>query len=193
MMLNKETETRLSKFMTKLLRHTPGAYGLVLDPADGSCRLDKLHSVIRSQPKWSRVTVEDIEQVVKNCEKQRFEIKDGRIRARYGHSHDKVQYEPGIPPDSLYHGTNTHAAPTIMSEGIRPMGRQYVHLSEGTHFATLAGKRRGELVILSVDTRKAAAAGTRFYYAGNEVWLADSVPPSCCAIFTNTKEEEGNE
>lgn len=191
--MNKETETRLSKFMTKLLRHTPGAYGIVLDPADGSCGLDKLHSVIRSQPKWSRVSIEDIEQVVKSCEKQRFEIKDGQIRARYGHSHNKVQYEPGTPPEILYHGTNENAAPSIMREGIRPMGRQYVHLSEGTHFAELAGKRRGELVILTVDTRKAAAAGNKFYYAGNEVWLADSVSPLCCAIFTITKEEEGNE
>ncbi|WP_409342778.1 RNA 2'-phosphotransferase [Paenibacillus sp. MBLB4367] len=188
-MLSKEKETRLSKFMTKLLRHTPEDYGLVLEPSDGSCTLDELLDVIRSQPKWSWVTSGDIEQTVLRCEKQRFEIKERRIRARYGHSHDKVKYEPGNPPAVLYHGTNVQAAPSILREGIRSMGRQYVHLSEGTGFAELAGSRRGELVILAVDTRKAQGHGVTFYYAGNEVWLADFVPSSCCGICSNEGKE----
>ncbi|MNC50401.1 RNA 2'-phosphotransferase [compost metagenome] len=62
------------------------------------------------------------------------------------------------------------------------MGRQYVHLSEGIHFASLAGSRRGKLVLLTVDTVKAAELGVTFYYAGNEVWLAGPVPPACIAM-----------
>ncbi|MNI82600.1 RNA 2'-phosphotransferase [compost metagenome] len=138
---------------------------------------------IRKQPKWSGVTEEDIEQVVRNSDKQRFEIANGRIRARYGHSHDKVNYIPGEPPNVLYHGTNKIALPSIIEEGLRPMGRQYVHLSEGTHFATLAGSRRGELVILKVDTPSAKQMGVTFYYAGNDVWLADGVPPQSLSVW----------
>jgi putative RNA 2'-phosphotransferase len=33
------------------------------------------------------------------------------------------------PPAILYHGTSPSAAKNIMSEGLRPMNRQYVHLS----------------------------------------------------------------
>jgi putative RNA 2'-phosphotransferase len=90
-MLNHETEKQLSKFMTKLLRHTPEEFGLVLNPLDGSCLLSELLNVIQTQSQWSWINHEDIIQVVKNSDKQRFEIREDRIRARYGHSHDKVQ------------------------------------------------------------------------------------------------------
>ncbi|KTD85086.1 hypothetical protein UQ64_22010 [Paenibacillus etheri] len=63
------------------------------------------------------------------------------------------------------------------------MGRQYVHLSEGTHFASLAGSRRGKLILLTVDTISAGQMGVTFYYAGNEVWLADPIPPSCLNVY----------
>lgn len=183
-MLNKAAEVSLSKFMTKLLRHTPEQYGLVLDPEDGSCTLDDLLAVLVQTPRWSEVTVGDIRQVVAGCEKQRFEIEGDRIKARYGHSHTKITYEPGTPPPALYHGTYAGALPVIMEEGLRPMGRQYVHLSEGTHFASLAGSRRGKLTLLTVDTIRANQMGVTFYFAGNEVWLADPIPPSCLNLLS---------
>ncbi|NOU94875.1 RNA 2'-phosphotransferase [Paenibacillus sp. LMG 31456] len=185
-MLNESQEMSLSKLMSKILRHSPQDFGLSLNAADGSCTLDELLTVLVKEAKWFDIGLEDIEQVVRNCEKQRFEITGGRIRARYGHSHDKISYPAAEPPDVLYHGTNIKAAPVILKEGIQPMKRQYVHLSEGLHFATLAGERRGELVILAVDTAKAASLGVPFYYAGNEVWLADGIPSVCCSIFDNS-------
>lgn len=182
-MLNKNKEIGLSKFMTKLLRHTPEAFGLRLDPEDGSCDLEDLLRVLRSEPRWKAVTLAEVEQVVRHCEKQRFELADGRIRAWYGHSRMKVSYPEQAPPQVLYHGTNEQAAPIILLEGLRPMGRQYVHLSEGLHFAALAGKRRGRLVLLRIDTEQARWQGVKFYYAGNEVWLADGVPADCCRVL----------
>lgn len=182
-MLSQTQEKGLSKMMSKLLRHTPEDFGVVLDPEDGTCSISTLLAAIQAQSRWSWVKQEDIEQVVRNSDKQRFEIKDGRIKARYGHSHDKIQYTPGNPPAILYHGTNMKALPSILKEGLRPMGRQYVHLSEGTQFAALAGSRRGELVILQVDTLAPKQQGITFYYAGNEVWLSDHVPPGCLSVI----------
>ncbi|WP_028612300.1 RNA 2'-phosphotransferase [Paenibacillus harenae] len=191
-MIDQAMEKSLSKMMTKLLRHAPEEFNVVLSPEDGSCSVTALLEAIQAQPKWSRIKQEDIEQVVRNSDKQRFEIEDGRIRARYGHSHDKVQYAPGEPPAILYHGTNKKALPSILKEGLSPMSRQYVHLSEGPHFATLAGSRRGELVILKVDTLVAKRLGVTFYYAGNEVWLADRVPPVSCSIWSPQEKEISN-
>lgn len=57
------------------------------------------------------------------------------------------------------------------------MGRKYVHLSESLEFAILAGKRRGELVILEVDTEKALANQVKFYKANHGVWLANLISP----------------
>ncbi|MBW4084384.1 RNA 2'-phosphotransferase [Paenibacillus sp. S150] len=181
-MLNQAAEASLSKFMTKLLRHTPAEYGLPLDPEDGSCLLKDLLSIVTADPKWTGITQADIRQVVGNSGKQRFAIQEERIRARYGHSHAKLTYEPGTPPPVLYHGTHQAALPAILKEGLQPTGRQYVHLSAGLHFAGLAGSRRGKLVLLTVDTVKAAQMGVTCYYAGNEVWLAEPLPPACIAL-----------
>lgn len=191
-MLQDNVQTKLSKFMSKILRHSPENFGLSLDPVDGSCAIADLLEVLRVQTKWSELSVNDIEEVVERCEKQRFEINGDRIRARYGHSHDKVSYPMAVPPLVLYHGTNVQAAPVILKQGLRPMKRQYVHLSEGLHFATLAGKRRGELIILAIDTEKASQAGVVFYYAGNEVWLADAVPAEFCSVYAD-EEVRDNE
>ncbi|TYP68337.1 RNA 2'-phosphotransferase [Paenibacillus methanolicus] len=175
-MKNAQERQRLSKMMTKMLRHAPDEFGLRLDPADGSCQADALLNALMRLPSWAGVTMEDIAEVVRACEKQRFELRDGRIRARYGHSYERVAYEAAPPPAILYHGTNRKALAQIKQDGLRAMGRQYVHLSEGKSFAELAGRRRGELVMLRVDTAQAAQAGVTFYRAGNEVWLADHVP-----------------
>ncbi|WP_042205167.1 RNA 2'-phosphotransferase [Paenibacillus durus] len=192
-MLNQAAEKSLSKMMTKLLRHTPEEFGVVLDPGDGSCPVSVLLEAIQAQSKWSWVKQEDIEQVVRNSDKQRFEIGDGCIRARYGHSHDKVGYALGEPPAILYHGTNKKALQSILKEGLSPMSRQYVHLSEGIHFATMAGSRRGELVILKIDTLRAKQSGVSFYYAGNEVWLADRVPAESCSVMESKQQERSNQ
>jgi len=182
MMLDSNSEKGLSKLMSKMLRHTPEEFGLQLSPEDGSCAMDAFLQAVTAQRRWSWVRREDVEQVVRNSDKQRYIIENERIRARYGHSHTRVQYAPAEPPAVLYHGTNRKALPSILKEGLHPMSRQYVHLSEGTHFATLAGSRRGELIILRIDTQKAREAGVSFYFAGNEVWLADRIPPGCCEI-----------
>ncbi|NOU71701.1 RNA 2'-phosphotransferase [Paenibacillus sp. LMG 31458] len=189
-MLQDNVQTKLSKFISKILRHSPEDFGLSLNPVDGSCAIADLLEILRVQTKWSELKVSDIEEVVARCEKQRFEINGDRIRARYGHSHDKVSYPMAVPPLVLYHGTNVQAAPLILKQGLRPMKRQYVHLSEGLHFATLAGKRRGGLVILAIDTVKASQAGVVFYYAGNEVWLADAVPAEFCSVYRDSKEAD---
>ncbi len=41
-MLNQVMEQSLSKLMTKILRHTPEDFGVLLDPEDSSCPLDSL-------------------------------------------------------------------------------------------------------------------------------------------------------
>ncbi|MEO3946255.1 RNA 2'-phosphotransferase [Gorillibacterium sp. CAU 1737] len=181
-MLTQAQEKSVSKLMTLILRHDPVSFGIVLDPEDGSCPIDELLRAVQAQPRWSGIKQEDVEQVVRNSDKQRFELIQDRIRARYGHSFSKIQYKAAEPPALLYHGTNKGALAAIWKKGLLPMGRQYVHLSEGTHFATLAGSRRGELVILEVNTDGAKESGVSFYYAGNEVWLADRIPPECCTV-----------
>ncbi|MNC14946.1 RNA 2'-phosphotransferase [compost metagenome] len=174
--MDSRVEEKLSKFMSLILRHQSQKFGISLD-VEGYCEVDSLINSINVQPQWGSVTKADIEQVARNCSKQRFEISGDLIRARYGHSDKKIEYVEKTPPLILYHGTNTKVKDLILSTGVKPMNRKYVHLSESTEFATLAGQRRGELVILEVDTSNAVKDGVKFYYAGNEVWLADYIAP----------------
>ncbi|MDN4086983.1 RNA 2'-phosphotransferase [Paenibacillus polymyxa] len=175
-MLTSKQEESLSKFMSKILRHTPEQFGLELDH-EGFCDVQDLIQGIRSENRWSEVSESDIEQVVSHCPKQRYEMVNGYIRANYGHSAGRLNYEEATPLTIFYHGTNTKVIHNIFTEGIKPMGRKYIHMSELLEFAILAGKRRGELVILEVDTAKALANQVKFYKANHGVWLADFVPP----------------
>ncbi|ASA24252.1 RNA 2'-phosphotransferase [Paenibacillus donghaensis] len=184
--MNSKGEQSLSKLLSLMLRHAPQDFGLRLDPEDGSCELEDLLTAVRCSRGQSQTTAEDIREVVRRSDKQRFEIHGAapaeRIRARYGHSFGKLAYDAGMPPAALYHGTNLHALPKILEQGLLPMGRKYVHLSGDTHFAELAGKRRGKLVMLRIDTAAAARQGIVFYDAGHDVWLAERVPPQVLAV-----------
>lgn len=143
-MLNHTAEVSLSKFMTKLLRHTPQQYGLFLDPEDGSCLLEELLAVINAIPKWSHITEEDIRQTVTNSEKQRFAIEGDRIKARYGHSHTKVAYEPGTPPSVLYHGTHQNALPHDCKRGAAADGQAIRAFIGGAPFRYPGRKPQGQ-------------------------------------------------
>lgn len=111
------------------------------------------------------------------------EIRDGRIRALYGHSvPGRVERTAAGPPRWLFHGTSPSAAEVIGVDGLRPMGRQFVHLSVDRDTARAVGSRKSDLpVILRVDARAAAEAGVAFYAGNKMVWLADFVPPKFVA------------
>ena len=177
-MLTEAKNQKLSKLLSFILRHKPQNFGIILNE-NGYCELSELLQAVQADPKYTWVEKEHIFEVVKTCDKQRYEINGSMIRARYGHSSQKIEYPEGNPPAMLYHGTHQGALNSIKEKGILKMDREYVHMSESTKFATLAGQRRGTLVLLQVDTQKAKEQGVKFYFAGNEVWLSDDIPPNC--------------
>jgi putative RNA 2'-phosphotransferase len=173
---------KCSKFISLLLRHTPTKFGIALD-VDGFCPISNLLVAFQNNSRFSWVSREDIQRIVDECPKQRFEIINDKIRARYGHSFQKIAYVSKQPPRYLLHGTHQAALSSILNLGILKMNRQYVHLSETVSFARIAGQRRGKLVIVKVETELAIKEDIQFYYAGNEVWLSDDIPPNCISTL----------
>jgi len=163
-------DVRLSKRMSHALRHEPWLYELELDEEGWTPVADLLAAL--------GVSRERLEDVVRDSPKQRFELAGDRIRARYGHSvPGRIVRVPGVPPELLYHGTGASAADRIRREGLRPMRRQYVHLSVTREMAESVGRRKGEQVrVLTVDTVAARAAGVEFMRGNELVWLAMNVP-----------------
>jgi putative RNA 2'-phosphotransferase len=168
----------LSRAVSHALRHEPWLYELELDDA-GWVTTDALLAAMRAErPAWSSLNAADLAQMIAQSDKNRHELKDGRIRALYGHSTpQKLLKEPAMPPEILYHGTSPEAAERIKADGLKPMSRQYVHLSVNTEIAEQVGRRKAKApIILLVNAGQAHASGIAFYHGNDRVWLADSVP-----------------
>lgn len=178
---------RLSRQVAHALRHRPEDYGLALD-GEGWVGIEELLAALaRSKAVWATARVEDLHAMIAAADKQRFEIAEGRIRALYGHSTaETIEKPPAVPPKWLYHGTTASAAARIRAEGLRPMDRQYVHLSPDLETAkTVALRRTASPVIVTVRAAEAHAAGVTFHYGNDQVWLSGSIAPTHLAFPTD--------
>ena len=121
--------------------------------------------------------------VVIGSDKQRFELKDGKVRAIYGHSFPvDLGLEPVEPPPQLYDGTARDLARSILRIGIRPRDRQYVHLSSSANEAIAVGKRRDPSpATIVVDAGAAHAEGVRFFASG-PLFLAENIPSKFLSV-----------
>lgn len=187
-MMSPEQRKRLSKLLSLVLRHDPERLRLRLDE-EGAVSLADLLTALRRQRGWEQVTEAQIREVVASSDKQRFEIIGDRMRARYGHSAAQtVSYPEVRPPEILYHGTSPKALPSIRTHGLRPMRRQYVHLSTQIDQARLVGRRHApDPVILTVRARAACEAGVKFYQPEERLYLSTAIPPA----FIDRPVEQG--
>jgi putative RNA 2'-phosphotransferase len=167
---------RISKFMSLVLRHEPEKANLTLEPG-GWVLIDAL--LAGCARAGVRFTRDELEAVVKACEKQRFAFDDTgtKIRANQGHSTEvELQFEPAEPPAELFHGTAERNLTAILRDGLLKMARHHVHLSSDTKTATKVGSRHGQPVVLVIDAAKMRADGHVFYCSANGVWLVEHVP-----------------
>jgi len=170
--------TALSRAVSHALRHEPWLYELELDDG-GWVPVGELLVALRiEKPEWSMLSETDLAEMISRSEKKRHELHDGRIRALYGHSMpNKLLRQRADPPAFLYHGTSSEVAVLIRNDGLRPMGRQYVHLSTDRAMAQQVGGRKSQTpTILVVNAAMAHAGGVAFYRGNDLVWLADFVP-----------------
>ncbi|TKT01686.1 RNA 2'-phosphotransferase [Streptomyces lasalocidi] len=166
---------KVSKYLSKHLRHQPGRIGLVLDEG-GWVEIDTL--IAAAAAHGFPFTREELDHVVAANDKQRFAVDGTRIRASQGHSVDvDLGLPPATPPPSLYHGTVARSLDAIRAEGLRPMNRHDVHLSADRETATRVGARRGRPVVLAVDAGAMHCDGHVFHVSANGVWLTRAVPP----------------
>ncbi len=167
----------LSKEISYALRHAPWEYELEMDE-EGWVPVEQLLNALHRDKKWVDICETDLIRMIEQSEKKRHELKDGKIRAFYGHSIPmKILREEQMPPDVLYHGTARRFLESIKEKGLLPQGRQYVHLSQDIETAENVGKRRDDKpCILIIDAKRAWDEGIKFYLGNEKVWLADTVP-----------------
>ena len=167
---------RVSKLLSRVLRHAPESVGITLDPQGWVTVPVLLDALERSGRPVSRAR---LERVVAGNDKQRYTLDPGtdRIRANQGHSIPvDLGLEPAVPPPPLFHGTPERNLAPILREGLHRGSRHHVHLSADPATATRVGARRGRPVVLAVDAGRMAADGHLFHRSANGVWLTDAVP-----------------
>ncbi|ADN51157.1 RNA 2'-phosphotransferase [Vulcanisaeta distributa] len=185
LLLDGKLRSRLSHLMTYLLRHDPSAVNLSMD-SEGWVSIDELVHALRDKwdPKaYSWLTKEHIMAVASLDPKGRFEIRDGMIRARYGHNKSldvNIRYEVDSEVRTLYHGTTKRALVRIMREGIKPMNRKYVHLVLDPRDAYEVALRHGnDVVILKINVDCLRRNDQQILIATDRIRLTDYVPPQC--------------
>lgn len=146
-MLSEKETTKISKFLSLVLRHQPEKIGLPLDDngwADVAVLLEKLNT--NGLP----IDRDILNHIVATNPKKRFAFNDGldKIRASQGHSIEvNLGYEPQQPPEILYHGTATSNIDSITRSGLKKRSRTHVHLSANIDTAINVGSRHGSPII----------------------------------------------
>jgi putative RNA 2'-phosphotransferase len=167
---------RVSKFLSRVLRHKPELIGLCLDYG-GWVEVDELLS--RASQAGVALNRELLEHVVKQNNKQRFSFsEDGlRIRADYGHSIPvDLGFTPLEPPEILFHGTAARFLESIKRKGLVSRKRNHVHLSSDQQTAITVGRRHGRPTVLTVEAGRMYERGFQFFCSAEGVWLTEKVP-----------------
>lgn len=175
---------KISKILSYALRHRPDEFGITLDE-QGWVSLTVLLEALHKQKDFENLTEEEIREMIATSQKKRHEIVDGRIRAIYGHSTaEKIVKKAEKPPRILYHGTARRFIDSILTQGLLPKERQYVHLSEEKETAMTVGKRRdADPLLLEIDAEKAWKEGFLFYPEEGKIWLSDAILPKYIRVI----------
>lgn len=108
----------------------------------------------------------------------RFQIKDQKIRASYGHSSEN--YQPtsfAVPTEPLFHGTGANQWSLIEAFGLVSGRRRFAQLTTNFEYAQkIARSHADEPIVLQVTCRGAINAGVQFLETGTHVWLSPNVP-----------------
>lgn len=174
-------QINISVTMCHALRHDPKQYGLEIDEygfVDINLLLEGLKKC--GGKKCKDLTMQELEDIVRTCPKQRYEIKGDKIRAQGGHNKNigkTIIKTIAIPPDIMYHGTTMESACIILQEGLKGMDRQNANLSIDIETAEIVGKRRAKKpTILIVDCKRAYNDKIKFYLESNGIYSVEFMP-----------------
>jgi len=165
---------RLSRFLTFLLRHKPKDYMLSID-REGFAPWKEVVDIV--QERFYDVTEEQVRALIDGAEKKRFEVRDDKVRATYGHSFPvDLGSTAAAPPAELYFGAARDLAQSMLRTGLKPRDRQYVHLSVSAEEAVSVARRHDPApAIIVVHAQAAHDAGIRFFASG-PLFLVENVP-----------------
>ena len=165
---------RFSRWMAYVLRHNPTRYGLTADQY-GFVDLELFMRIARRR--YPQASEETLTKLIDAGTSTRFELVENRLRARYGHS---IPVQPAgeaiEPPAVLYFGLEAMRLPAVLAEGLKPIDRQLLHLSDRVEDAwAMIRRKTPHPAVVRVDAAQAAKEGVLFYLE-QKVYLAAAIP-----------------
>lgn len=175
---------KISKNFCYILRHNPEYIKIDLDK-EGYTDLNLFISQYNKYNK-THITRDIVDKIVKDDNKGRYTIYEGKIRCNQGHNKIvdvEVTMKVCEPPSKLYHGTGIESLEYIFNTGLKSMSRKFVHLSEDIKTASQVGKRHSSnYTILEIDSKRMFLDGYEFKLSDNKVWQIDYIPSSYITI-----------
>jgi putative RNA 2'-phosphotransferase len=176
--MNDRELDHLGRILTGILRHFPDRYGLTMEPNGWVSLPQIVRAISQKHPVYHWLRVQHLVAIAETDAKGRYEVRDERIRATYGHT---LEVTLDLPteniPERLYYPVTTEEAAIVLEVGLKPSDRKMVHLSRTADDARAAGSVRTPTpVILEVDTARARGAGIVIMQAGKTVFLTEAVP-----------------
>ena len=177
-LMNDRELDHLGRVLTGILRHFPDRYGLTVDPQGWVALPEAVRAIGRKHPAYHWLRVSHLVAIAETDAKGRYEVRDDRVRATYGHT---VDVDLDLPteniPERLYFPVTSEEASIVLEVGLRPSDRKKVHLSKTAEDARNAGSvRTPEPIILEIDAARARTEGLVIKKAGKTVYLVDQVP-----------------
>jgi len=179
-LMNDRELDHLGRILTGILRHFPDRYQLTMDPQGWIALPQIVRAITQRHPAYHWLRVQHLVAIAETDAKGRYEVREDRIRATYGHT---LEIDLDLPteniPNRLYYPVTEEETAIVLEVGLRPSDRKKVHHSKTAEDARAAGSvRTPDPVILEVDAERAREAGIVIKQAGKTVYLVDQVPPS---------------
>jgi putative RNA 2'-phosphotransferase len=181
LILDEARTEQLGRLVAGGLRHFPLDLGLEMD-SRGWVDLSRLGEVVQKRHRWANK--EMVVALVQSDPKQRYEISNQRIRARYGHSMDIELDHPECHLPRLYYGASEEEADRILEIGLKSASQRYVHLSTTPNKAwEVAGYRTGNPRVIQVDAAPARVAGVKMMTVNDDIVISEMIPaPFLCIL-----------
>ncbi len=179
----------LANMLAYVLGRRPDEFGLVPDP-EGYVRIKDLLKALWEEPGWKHVRRAAIDELVLSLPDAPVEIIENRIRA-VDRGHLRTPEAVRDLPKLLYICVRRRAHPVVVSKGMRTTERGWLVLSDDREMAQRLGKRiDASPVLLTVHTGSRAARSVIFFKAGENLYLAKSLPPECLSGPPLPKEKK---
>ena len=177
-LMNDRELDHLGRILTGILRHFPDRYALSIDPQGWVSLPQIVRAISQRHPAYHWLRAHHLVAIVETDAKGRYEVRDDRVRATYGHT---LEVEPDLPteniPDRLYYPVTAEEAGIVLEVGLKPSDRRKVHLSKTAEDARSAGSvRTPEPIVLEVDAKRAREDGLVIGKAGKTVYVVERVP-----------------